>query len=164
NKALRDRQRQAVIPFAFAGAMPLAFSAELDRQAARGRDMGMSCIHGIPLTISGILLRVMLAVTFFAACSADVRAQATSPLPRIEAFHLATAKVGRVTVHFVPTDREYAHQLATLSEAAAAYFERELGGRFPLHLAVLSPDDWFDPYGGSGSVPYGMPWGSVEDL
>lgn len=126
--------------------------------------MAMSCIHGIPLTISGNLLRVMLAVTFFAAYSTDARAQATSPLPRIEASHLDMAEVGRVTVHFAPADREYAHQLATVSEAAAAYFEREFGGRFPLDLAVLSPEDWFDPYAGGGSVPYGMPWGSVEEL
>lgn len=126
--------------------------------------MTMSCINKIPLGIAGNLLRVMLAVTLLAAFSAAARAEDASPLAKIEALRLDTAKVGRVTAHFVPTDREYTHQLATLSEAAAAYFERELGGSFPLHLAILSPEHWFDPYAGGGSPPYGMPWGSVEDL
>lgn len=126
--------------------------------------MTMSCIQEIPLIVAGSLLRVMLAVTLLAASSAAIRAEDTSPLARVEAFRLETAKIGSVTAHFAPTDREYAHQLATLSEAAASYFERELDGSFPLHLAILSPDRWFDPYSDSGSLPYGIPWASVEDL
>ncbi len=126
--------------------------------------MTMSCIHRISPTIAGNLLHAMLAVTLLTAFSAATRAADTSPLARIEALRLDSAKVGRVTVHFAPSDRDYAHQLATLSEAAAAYFERELDGSFPLHLAILSPEHWFDPYSGGDSPPYGMPWGSVEDL
>ena len=124
----------------------------------------MYCIHSIPLALAGSLLRVILAATLLTAFSAAPRAEDASPLARVEAFRLETAKVGRVTAHFASTDREYAHQLATLTEAAASYFERELGGSFPLHLAILSPELWFDPYSGGGSLPYGMPWGSVEDL
>lgn len=91
-------------------------------------------------------------------------AQDPSPLAQLEALGLDTVTVGRVTAHFAAADREYAHRLATLSESAAAYFEREFGASFPLRLAVLSPDDWFDPYPGGGSLPYGMPWAWVEDL
>lgn len=126
--------------------------------------MTMYCVRGIPLAIAGNLLRVTLAVALLTAFAAATRAEDPSPLKRIEALHLDTVKIGRVTAHFVPTDREYAHELATLSEAAAAYFERELDGSFPLQLAILSREHWFDPHWGGDSLPYGIPWGSVEDL
>lgn len=86
-----------------------------------------------------------------------------SPLDRVQALGLETTQVGRVTAHFAAADREHAHALATLSEAAAGFYARELGGSFPLSLAVLAPEQWFDPYPGGEFMPYGMPWGWVED-
>lgn len=91
-------------------------------------------------------------------------AQQASPLARVEALDLDTATVGRVTVHFAAADRAHAEQLAALSEEAAAYFESELGTSFPLHLAALGPEDWFDPWAGDDSGRYGNPWGWVQDL
>jgi hypothetical protein len=91
-------------------------------------------------------------------------AQHASPLARVEALDLDTAKVGRVTVYFAAADRVHAEQLAALSEEAAAYFESEFGTSFPLHLAALNPEDWFDPYAGGDVQPYGNPWGWVQDL
>ncbi|MBZ0111251.1 MAG: hypothetical protein K8J08_02190 [Thermoanaerobaculia bacterium] len=82
----------------------------------------------------------------------------------VEALGLDREQVRRVTVYFSTADKEHALQFATLSEAAGAYFEREFGASFPLRLAVLSPEDWFDPYPGGDSLPYGMPWGWVDDL
>lgn len=91
-------------------------------------------------------------------------AQRVSPLARVEALDLDTATVGRVTVYFAAADRAYAEQLAALSEEAAAYFESELGTAFQLYLAVLSPEEWFDPWADDGFGLYGNPWGWVQDL
>ncbi len=95
--------------------------------------------------------------------SSAVHAQTASPRARLQAMALETATVGRVTAYFTPTDRAYAERLAALSEHAAAFYERELGAAFPLHLAVLGPKDWFVPYAGGDNEPYGMPWGWVEE-
>lgn len=97
------------------------------------------------------------------ASASPARAQDPSPLARLEALGLDTMQVGRVTVYFDATDRERAEQLASLSEANAAYYEDELGVSFPLHLAVLSPEHWFNPYEGGELEPYGMPWGWVPE-
>ncbi|MGH7572404.1 MAG: hypothetical protein ACREMK_11255 [Gemmatimonadota bacterium] len=70
-------------------------------------------------------------------------------------------------MYFAATDRAHAERLAALVEECAAYFESELGSSFPLHLAVLRPEDWFDPWnpGADGDAyPYGSPWGWVQDL
>lgn len=126
--------------------------------------MAMSCIQGIPLAVAGNLLRVMAVVTLLSAFSAGARAEDTSPLATVKALHLETSKVARVTLYFAPADREHAEGFAALAEQAAGYFDRELGASFPLHLAVLTPEDWFVPYAGGGTEPYGIPWASVEDL
>lgn len=91
-----------------------------------------------------------------------VPAQAQSPGTRIEALGLESMKVGRVTTLFVPNDRARAKQLGELSEAAAAFFQRELGVSFEFRLAVLGPKQWFSPHGGPG-IPYGIPWCSVAE-
>lgn len=113
-------------------------------------------------TIADHRLRATIAVAFLTSVFASARAQEPPPSTTLEALHLDTTHVGRITAYFGPADREYAHQLATLSDAAAAYFEREFGGTLSLHLAILSPEDWFDPYTGGDSMAYGMPWGWVE--
>lgn len=97
-------------------------------------------------------------------CVPAAHAQRASPLTRVEALDLDTATVGRVTVYFAAADREHAERLAALSEEAAAHFERELGSSFPLYLAVLGPEDWFDPWADDGFGQYGSPWGWVQDL
>ena len=71
---------------------------------------------------------------------------------------LERAQVGRVSVYFASADRQHALELATLSEAAAMYFEQELEVAFPLHLAVLRPAPWFAPHEGGDLEPYGIPW------
>jgi len=109
----------------------------------------------------------MVAVGLLLAGAGSVpaaHAQEASPLARLGALDLDTAKVGRVTVYFAAADRAHAGHLAALSEEAAAYFEGELGASFPLHLAVLDPEEWFDPYAGGDVQPYGGPWGWVQDL
>lgn len=116
------------------------------------------------LSVVSFSLYVCGIIVLLAGVSATTAsAQDFSPLARLETLGLDTMKVGRVTAYSAPTDREFAHQLAALSEVAAAYFELELGASFPLHLAVLSPDDW-TALSADASSPYGMPWGSVEDL
>lgn len=87
--------------------------------------------------------------------------QERSPLARIEALSPKMLKVGRVTTYYAAGDRERAERLATLSEQAAAFFERELGVSFEFRLAALAPDHWFSPYG--GDLPYGIPWASVRE-
>jgi hypothetical protein len=114
-----------------------------------------------PLLLFGILV---WCATGAGAATSPGASQASSPLATVEALGLDTVTVGRVTAHFAATDRQVANRLAVLSEEAAAYFERELGASFPVRLAVLSPADWFDPYPGGDSLPYGMPWGWVEEL
>lgn len=110
---------------------------------------------------------LLVALTSFLSGGSYVtvaHAQNPTPLARMQASGLDTLTVGRVTAYFAAPDRAHAERLAALSESAAAYFERELGARFPLHLAVLTSEDWFDPYPGAERYPYGMPWGWVEDL
>jgi hypothetical protein len=55
-----------------------------------------------------------------------------------------------------------AQHLAELSEAAAAFVERQLGLSFEFQLAVLGQRDWFSPHGGAG-MPYGIPWCSTSE-
>ena len=105
----------------------------------------------------GLLFAVMAIVPF-------AHAQQASPLARVQALELDTAKVGRVSVYFASADRVHAEQLAALAEEAAAYFESEFGTSFPLHLAVLNQEDWFDGWTDGDDDPYGMPWGWVQDL
>lgn len=94
----------------------------------------------------------------------DAHAQNVSPRARVEALGLDTTKVGRVTAYFAATDREHAERLAGLTEQAASYFEGAFGAAFPLRLAVLSPENWFDPYADGEPAVYGSPWGWVPDL
>lgn len=94
-------------------------------------------------------------------CPRSVQAQAPTPLDRVRTAGLDSALVGRVTVYFAPADRAHATEMAALLERAAAYFRDEFGRGFPLHLAVLAPTTWFDPYAGDFPAPYGMPWGWI---
>lgn len=87
-------------------------------------------------------------------------AQEASPLTRVEALGLDTARVGRVTAYFAPADRERALELAALAEAAAALFDRELGVSFEFGVAALAPADWFSEFPG---VPYAIPWVSMPE-
>lgn len=128
-----------------------------NRSPATPRPMGAVLIRVITV---GLLCAGVLSVPV-------AYAQQASALARVETLDLEIAKVGRVTVYFAATDRAHAEQLAALSEDAAAYFESELGSSFPLHLAVLRPEDWFDPfspYARGDTQPYGNPWGWVQDL
>jgi hypothetical protein len=80
---------------------------------------------------------------------------------KIESLGLETMTVGRVTTLFAADDRARARQLAQLSEAAAAFFEKELNVSFEFRLAVLGPTHWFSPY--AADLPYGIPWSSVGE-
>jgi len=102
----------------------------------------------------------LFIICLMLACPLGAAAQ--SPRTKIEALGLETMKVGRVTTLFAPKDRTRAKQLAELSEAAAAFFERQLGLSFEFRLAVLGQGDWFSPYGGAG-MPYGIPWCSTAE-
>jgi hypothetical protein len=93
----------------------------------------------------------------------SVRGQSPTPLARVRASGLDGITIGRVSAFSSPADRAYATGLATLADAAAAYFEAEFGGTFPLYLAVLGPDEWFDPYMEGTPAPYGMPWGWIPE-
>lgn len=116
--------------------------------------LGAALVH---IAASGLLFA---GVVFVPAA----HAQHASPLAKVQALDLDTARIGRVTVYFAAADRGHAEQLAALCEEAAAYLEIEFGTSFPLHLAVLNPEDWFDPYAGADVQPYGNPWGWVQDL
>jgi hypothetical protein len=106
----------------------------------------------------------LLGAIGLAGVTTSVSAQDPGPIEIVRALALDSADVGSVRVRYVPADREYALQLATLCEAAAAYFEDELGGSFPPQLAVLRPEHWFVPYAGAEGEPYGIPWGWIPDL
>lgn len=95
------------------------------------------------------------------ACPHPAQAQVTTPLHRVRGMGLDTAVVGRVTTFYAEEDSAHARGLAEATEAAADYFESEFQGRFPLYLAVLGPDEWFDPY--EDEAPYGMPWGWIPE-
>ena len=103
---------------------------------------------------------LVCAMTVCLALVSAVRAEAQSPLARVKALGLEKMTVGRVTVHFASTDLKRANQLATLTESAAAFLEKELGTSFDLSLAVLGPVDWFSEYPG---IPYAIPWESTPD-
>lgn len=111
------------------------------------------CITPLHVVAVGLLL-----IGFVSAPS--VRAQDPSPLTRVEALGLDTARIGRVTVYFAPADRERAVELAALSEAVAAMFERELGVSFDHRVAALAPEHWFSEFPG---VPYAIPWASMPE-
>ena len=111
----------------------------------------------------GVALLPMMAIVLLLAGLGSVpsaHAQDPSPLARVEALGLDTARVGRVTAYFAPADRERAVELATLAEAAAALFERELGVSFDFGVAALTPEHWFSEFPG---VPYAIPWVSVPE-
>jgi hypothetical protein len=93
--------------------------------------------------------------------ASTVRAQDQPLSGRIEEFGLETMTVGRVTALYAPDDQARARQLAELAEAAATFFERELGVAFEFRLAVLGPKHWFSPHG--AELPYGIPWCSVAE-
>jgi hypothetical protein len=106
------------------------------------------------LRMSGLVTGLIIACLRLAS---PAPAQAQSPLARIEALGLESMKVGRVTTLCAPNDRARAKELAELSEAAAAVFERALGVSFEFRLAALGPNQWFSTAGGPG-MPYGIPW------
>ena len=89
--------------------------------------------------------------------------QAGSPLHRVRSIGLDSVTVGQVTTFFAPEDRALATDLAALTDAAADYFAAAFRGGFPLYLAVLQPNTWFDPYQRGTPAPYGMPWGWIPD-
>lgn len=94
------------------------------------------------------------------AFSPPIHAQDLSPLSRVEALGLDTARVGRVTAYFAPPDRERAVELATLSEEAASSFDRELDIAFDFGVVALPPEHWFSEF---PSIPYAIPWASVPE-
>lgn len=69
--------------------------------------------------------------------------------------------VGQVTTFFATEDKDLATNLAALMDAAADHFGSTFQGGFPLYLAVLQPNAWFDPYDQGTPAPYGMPWGWI---
>ena len=87
--------------------------------------------------------------------------QAQTPLHRVRTAGLDSAMVGRVTAFFAPGDRAHANDLAALLDRAADYFQGDLGGGFPLYLAVLRPKTWFGPYEDDVPALYGVPWGWI---
>ena len=97
------------------------------------------------------------------ACPPPVLGQAASPLHRVRSFGFDSVTIGQVTTFFAPEDRRHATDLAALTNAAADYFGSEFRSGFPLYLAVLRPNTWFDPYQGGTPAPYGMPWGWIPD-
>lgn len=117
--------------------------------------------HDMGITLLSMTAVALLLVGLGAGPYAHARDP--SPLARVEALDLDTAQVGRVTAYFDSADRERAREYAVLADRAAAYFERELDLSFAFHLAVLTPEHWFNPYAGGDLEPYGMPWGWVEE-
>lgn len=108
-------------------------------------------------------LAVLAMLAGFVAV-APTSAQDASPLARVRSLGLDSARVGGVTVHFAAADRTRAERLGALANEAASYYANVYDTTFPLHLAVLGPADWFDPYVAGGTPPYGSPWGWVPDL
>ncbi len=111
--------------------------------------------RGALLPVTAIVL--LLVVPGF---TPSAHAEDPTPLARVKALGLDTAQIGRVTAYFAPTDRERAVELATLAEAAAVHFERELGVSFEFGVAALSPEHWFSEFPG---IPYAMPWASMPE-
>lgn len=106
---------------------------------------------------------VIGALVWLLTCPPSVQGQTPTPLQRVRAARLDSAEIGRATVFFAPADRAHATALAALLDSAARYFQRELGDSFPLNLAVLRPDAWFDPYQEGTPALYGMPWGWIPE-
>lgn len=106
----------------------------------------LRCAAGLALIF--IVIAGRIAPTF-------VRGQERSPLAKLEAFGLETAKVGRVTAYFAPEDRQRAVELATLTEKAATLHERELGLSFDLRLGALGSRHWFSEF---PDMSYTIPW------
>jgi len=120
DKSLK-RTAKSVTPFAFAKPAPLSSAAELRRWAGDERAaMTKFSVFEIPKSLGTRSGRVC-AVTASLLIASAVHAQAHSPLEGVEALGLDMRRVGRVTVYFDPADQERAVQLATLSEAAAAF-------------------------------------------
>lgn len=100
-----------------------------------------------------LIAALLMAVT-------PLGAQNVSPFERVQAFDLDTLQAGNVTVHYPPSERARAEELANLARDASAFFERELGVSFELGVVALTPEDWFEPIPG---VPYAVPWNWVPD-
>lgn len=117
-------------------------------------------VRRLSLTTSYLPNRILPACLALAgiAFSSPVHAQDASPLERVEALDLDTARVGRVTAYFATDDRERAVELAALSEEAASFFDRELAISFDVGVAALAPEHWFSEFPG---IPYAIPWPSV---
>lgn len=106
----------------------------------------------------GVTAMLVLAWSGVSATEASVPSD--TPLSVVESLGLERAKVGRVTVHFAPRDRERALQLATLVDSAAAMFKRKIHLALAIELAALGPQDWFSEFPG---VPYAIPWPSMNE-
>lgn len=117
--------------------------------------------RGLPRGARAALLAVLLGLL---TCPPPILAQVdVSPLQRVRGSGLDSAIVGQVTTFFAPEDRSYATELAALADSAAAWFGWKFQGGFPLYLAVLRPDSWFDPYQEGTPAPYGLPWGWIPE-
>lgn len=111
--------------------------------------------RGALLPVTAIVLLLVVP-----GLTPSAHAEDPTPLARVKALGLDTAQIGRVTAHFASTDRDRAVELATLAEAAAAHFERELGVSFEFGIAALTPEHWFSEYPGA---PYAIPWPAVSE-
>lgn len=111
---------------------------------------------GIALFPSAAIVLLLVGLSYVSSA----HAQDPSPLARVEALELDTAPVGRVTAYFDSADRKRAVELATLSEEAASFFDRELAISFDFGIVALGPEHWFSEHSG---VPYAIPWASVPE-
>ena len=109
---------------------------------------------------AGWLTAVVLGGSLMTVCPWPGYAQELTPLERVQAIGLDSARVGRVTVYFAPNTRERALELARLAEAAGGFGERELGVSFDFRVATLEPEHWFSEFPG---VPYAIPWVSMPE-
>lgn len=105
-------------------------------------------------------MKLIAACLLLFMTAQSLHAQDSTSLTRVEALGLDTERIGSVTAYFAPADRERALELATLADAAAAHFERELRVSFEFGVAALTPEHWFSEYPG---VPYAIPWVSVSE-
>ncbi len=87
-------------------------------------------------------------------------AQRPSAWAVLDSLGLESGHVGRVEYYFATADEARAEALASLVDAAAAVFERQLDLRFDLSVAALGPGEWFSEFPG---VPYAVPWASIPE-
>ncbi len=115
------------------------------------------------MRIARRMYAVLVAVAVVGMTSspaASAEGEDLSPRARLDALGLETTEVGRVTAYFAPADQARAKELATLSEAASAFYQHELGINFELGVAALAPEQWFSEFPG---IPYAIPWPSIPD-